>query len=434
MGMLFFAFCVLLFICACSTTKNINSSGVVFTNGFYTTRTSQGIPIIVKQSVHDVANATIAIVFFHNVQDMSKKDVMLERECFRSIEKSLRTKLQPTRLYCKFNYDYYVCLLTAPVENTYDTLFDTASCFLQPDFSVRDERPEKMNDSSLPHLPPPELAALNVVLQEVYQSHPYSVLQNEEGKELVPDFVGDELYAYYTQSLLHAQNMAFVLCGDFTGVQAARLVMEIERMCKTVLLEHDSMQSWQDKPTITPPAIIPGDTIIVPDDTKPRYVYATFTVPQYDDEDYIPFAFATMYLNDMLQVTLVERNMTAQSAGIGLIGGTGVTGILSVNNCTEKRLDDCKEQIEACLRDFPSESEIDALLVEYKRDYIRKLVRSTEKTDSECLKIIESACYLKSEQAYTARIEKVSQITAAQIKKAAITYLTSEKMHWYMVE
>ena len=165
------------------------------------------------------------------------------------------------------------------------------------------------------------------------------------------------------------------------------------------------------------------------------YITGIFPCPERTSGEYIPFAIASMYIDDLFFSIVREKHGAVYSIGSGVVGGKKLLGAISIYKATEKA--QLKEFTYEAIDAFDEKSVADKL-DQYKNKYISSIFSSSQSSAGVASSVIASLEYHGSESAYLKRAELVQKVSAKQVIAAYKKYfqpITKENAaQWIVVD
>lgn len=248
-----------------------------------------------------------------------------------------------------------------------------------------------------------------------FSRHPYAT-STAVTAQSISKITLEDVQNHYI-SLLDASRLSFVVVGDFSSKAQKKLLTLLDTAFGTI-----SRSSFTK--TSIPPLEASSKTIYAVSDVAADtgYIAGYFTCPERTTEDYVAFAIALMYLDDILFKQVREQHGAVYSIGSGVFGGKQLLGAISVYKATEKK--QLQHYIYEAIEDFPSEEEIEKTLDEYKNKYITTLFSSSQNITGVAGNVVASLAYYQNATQYLNRAEQVQNITAQDVSRIYRRYLT----------
>ena len=154
------------------------------------------------------------------------------------------------------------------------------------------------------------------------------------------------------------------------------------------------------------------------------YLIGFFNCSNRYDLDYVPYAIATMYLDDILFSYVRENKGAVYSIGSGILGGKEMLGAISAFKVSDK--ENIIKLINESIEMFPNQKEIETKLDQYKNKYITTLFSSSQNITGVASNIVISLEYANNPTKYLERTKEVQNVTAKQVLEAYKKYLSRE--------
>lgn len=170
------------------------------------------------------------------------------------------------------------------------------------------------------------------------------------------------------------------------------------------------------------------------------YSIGFFDCPERYDSDYVPFAIALMYLDDIFFGQVREQAGAVYSIGTGVIGGKEMLGVISAYKISDN--ENIRTLIYKAIDSFPVEKEAEKKLDQYKNKYITTLFDSTQSGSGVAASIITSIEYSGKPDSYLRRSAEVQKVKASDVVAAYKKYIAqdgkdggsaSNKIRWITV-
>lgn len=246
-----------------------------------------------------------------------------------------------------------------------------------------------------------------------FKNHPYEISSSAR-EETFSSITLEDLKSHFA-SLLNSERIKFVVVADMSVDETKEYAASLEKYFSSI-----EKKSWA-KPVI-PPLEISGETVYAknPAASESGYIAGIFSCPERNSADYIPFAIATMYLDDIFFDQVREKAGAVYSIGTGVIGGQQMLGAISVYKGNNSK--NLKELINSAVLSFDS-GKTTRKLEQYKNKYITSLFSSSQNASGIAGNIVSSLENYGSESAYLKRSEKVQKVTAKQVNAAYEKYI-----------
>ncbi|QTQ13566.1 insulinase family protein [Treponema parvum] len=171
---------------------------------------------------------------------------------------------------------------------------------------------------------------------------------------------------------------------------------------------------------------------VMPLGDNEKLLAGVFAAPAFSSEDYPAFSLCLMVFNNMLRRSLLGVENAARSAGCALLPGKTQAGIISVYGA--KDAETVMETVNSLRSSFPSTSDLDRILFQYKRDFVSQSVRAGESSKGELFRLVRSWEYLSLPEAYTRRPSVINEVSASQVFAAFETYIEKAPIQWFVLK
>ena len=290
-----------------------------------------------------------------------------------------------------------------------------------------------------------------------FKGHPYASTPSA-----LPDTIAsislDDVKAHH-RSLLNAKRLSFVVVGNFSAKEQKKIEGSLNELFGSLpaLSARDEDSGVSDSASASPADITPelaassDETIVIREDSgsipsesglspyepaqipplevRGPTVYATcataedtgyiagyYAIPKRGSDEYIAYAIATMYLDDLFFSNVREKYGAVYSIGSGAIGASQLLGVHSIYKATEKQ--NLQKYVLEAIDAFPSEAEIEEKLQNYKNKFIAILFSASQNASGVARNIMASQCYNDSPSGYLERSRQVKAVTASQVAEA----------------
>ncbi|MBR1537154.1 MAG: insulinase family protein [Treponema sp.] len=283
--------------------------------------------------------------------------------------------------------------------------------FLEADFNqLMTENSAAMKErSSSPN------GALSLALTKTaFQGHPYATttkITEETYKNINLDLIRS-----HHQSLLNALRLKFVIVGNFSQALQNDFVSKLE-----IAFGNLSKKQYSEPKIPKIPFSLNGNVKIANEQAgNTGYVAGFFPCPSRSDTDYIPFAIATMYLDDLFFSNVREKAGAVYSINTGVIGGKELLGVISAYKVSDQK--NLKNAIMQAFASY-SDSELEKDIDQYKNKYISALFSPSQTASGSASNVVSSLEFFGDARAYLKRVEAVQNTTSKQVQDAFKKYL-----------
>ncbi len=264
----------------------------------------------------------------------------------------------------------------------------------------------------------------NRLHETVYQGHEYEASSSVTEKS-VNNISLQDVQNHY-KSLLDSKRIKFVIVGNM-GQGRDQSVVEI------INSAFGHLESGNYKIPVVSKVKTGKNTVYAecPQAGDIGYIAGYFEAPERYDADYVPFAIATMILDDEFFKHVREQNSACYSIGTGVSGGKDFLGLISVFKSSKNT--EIKRLVYEAIDKFPKKSQIEAKLENYKSKYITSLFGSSQSIAGVASNIVVSTEYSGDPAKYLTRSSEVQKVTADQVVKAYQKYIAPKKISWIVV-
>ncbi|MCR5724957.1 MAG: insulinase family protein [Treponema sp.] len=253
--------------------------------------------------------------------------------------------------------------------------------------------------------------------KSAFKNHPYATSVSPTA-DTISTITLEDVRNHY-ESLLNAARFSFVVVGDFTGRAQKQVLELLEAGFGSIGRNELSLEA-------IPPLAAENGAVYasceIAADTG--YIAGYFACPERSSDDYVAFALALMYLDDIMFRQVREQHSAVYTIGSGVLGGKQLLGAISVYKATEKQ--HLKEYIYEAIDSFPDEKEIAESLDYYKNKYITALFTSSQNTGGVAGNVVASLVYNNSPTQYLNRSAQVQAVTAQDIVRVYSRYLAQK--------
>ena len=409
---------------SCGSTKVDKGPAFVPVEDFTTKNLGNGIPVIFKQN-RGSKIVVLRIVFEGGLSAIDKSISGIEGI---TLDLALRgSENYPYKTISQLEYeksfslnsssgkDFALAGFTCIQRDMSEVLDIFAECMLNPLFSESDfnQRITEVKSEIASRKADPSGALSIALSEEAFKNHPYETTSsaNEESVNNITLSLVKGIH----QGLLNALRMKIVVVGNFNASLLDDFTAALDKKFGSVPRKAFSA------PKI--PKISVGNTVVrVANEQAGNtgYIAGLFECPNKTAPDYIPFALATMYLDDLLYSQVREKAGAVYSINTGIIGGKELVGVLSVYKATEKAK--LKKLITDAILSV-DEKKLNDDLDSYKNKFITSLFSSGQTATGLASSLISSMVYLGSEKAYLERADLVQSVQTSQVISAYNKYI-----------
>ena len=416
--------------CASTKTASKSASGNPYYDDnigdFYTTALTNDIPVIFKQQQGKTAWVGLLIdggAVLVPQEKSGLEDITLSLMLHGSKNYSYNSILQlqyekSFSLTASAGKDYAVVALRCIRRDVDDLVPLLGDSVLQPlltetDFAtIMTEERENLQRS----LSDPSGVLGLELAKAAYQGHPYTSFASVT-QESIDAISLDDVRAHY-KTLLNAKRFSFIAVGDFDAKAQKKLVNTLNGLFGTLSATDFARKSI---PTLTVASDAPTVYAACDAAADTGYIAGYFACPDRTSSEYVAFAIAAMYLDDIFFAQVREQHGAVYSIGNGVIGGRTMLGVISLYKATEKQ--ELQRYVYEAIDSFPDEEAIAATLDRYKNKYITTLFSASQTVSGVAGNIVSSLAYYGSPSQYLHRSAQVHAVTAKDVADAYSTYL-----------
>ena len=256
----------------------------------------------------------------------------------------------------------------------------------------------------------PSSQLTEVFHQAAYKNHAYASSASVTKESLSNITLNDALEC--KEKMLNAARIKFVAVGNFDDAARASFLEQLSSLFSSLTAQAD----WQ--PPKVEKITVAGEDISVFNAQAGDSAYSIwwFNCPSRYDSDYIPFALASMFLDDLLFSIVREQNGAVYSIGTGVLTGKEMLGAISAYKISDAENIDAL--IKQSLSSFPQKAEVKRQLDRYKNKYITTLFSNSGTTAQTASSMITSLEYSGEIDTYLHRSSQVEAVNADQVMLA----------------
>ena len=419
----FFSVFSTIFIASCASTAKMEVSNIGNVNDFTRRQLSNGIPVIFKQN-RGSKIIVLRTIFEGGTSVIDKslggiEDVTLDLILHGS-EKHPYSEIQKLEYEKSFSFssssgkDYatagFVCIqrdLAEVLSIFTDSLLNPA--FLESDFN---QKMKEISEDIARKKADPSGALSTAISKAAFADHPYATT-NSVTEDSFPN-INLTMIKGIHQSILNALRMKIVIVGNFNPDLIESLVHELDASLGQIPRKAYSAPKIPRIPVSTESVRVANEQA-----GNTGYIAGLFECPNRSADDYIPFAIASMYIDDLFFSQVREKAGAVYSINSGILGGKELVGAISVYKATEK--ENLKKLIFDAILSF-NESDVAKKLDQYKNKYITSIYSTSQTSSGVCSSVITSLEYFGSESAYLSRADFVNAVTSQQVIAAYKKY------------
>lgn len=419
--------------CASNAAKADKGTAVHSKNAYYesnirdfaTTSLSNGIPVVYKRQ--QGKTAWVGIVIDGGAVLVPQEKAGLENIALSLMlhgsEQYAYSTMQSIEYQKSFSLasstgkDYAVLSLTCISRDLNEALSILADSFLHPllqesdfDTIVTNAREVIQQDMSNPS----EVLGLELA-KAAYKNHPYASYVTATS-DTIGNITLEDVRAHH-QTLLNAERISLVAVGDFDSKAQKKLTAAFEGFFGSI-----ERKSYE-RPTI-PPLVVDAAISTVYASCEAAgdtgYIAGLLACPERTSDEYVAFAIAGMYLQDLFFRIVREQHSAVYSIGTGVIGGKQLLGAISVFKATEK--EQLQAYINEAIAQFPDEEAVKATLDRYKNKYITTLFSASQTVSGVAGNVVRSLVYYGAPTDYLNRSAQVQAVTAKDVQDAYRKY------------
>lgn len=266
---------------------------------------------------------------------------------------------------------------------------------------------------------------LGKMLQKtVYEGHEYQAASGVT-EDSIGNITLEDVVSHY-KTLLDSKRIKFVIVGNMSQDRDSAIAEKINEA-------FGKIQAGNYKTPVVSKVKLGKKTVYKECEQAGEigYIAGYFDAPERYDADYVPFAIATMILDNEFFKYVREQNSACYSIGTGILGGKDILGMISVFKSSKNS--EIKKLVYEAIDNFPKEKQIEAKLESYKAKYITSLFSSSQNTAGVATNIVISTEYSGEPSKYLTRSAEVQKVTASQVLKAYQKYIAPKKITWIVV-
>ena len=307
------------------------------------------------------------------------------------------------------------------IEKYFDSAFDIfVDSLMHPLLSIDDFEKVKTEyaESVQRALTDPSSLLGLTMRKEAFAGHPYESNPSVT-KESLGSITLDDVKSHY-KTLLNANRLKIVVVGDFSAITQDKMTEKLEAAFGSIAAQP------YEKPQI-PALSVKGRPVHVPLEQAgdSGYAFGYFVCPERNDSSaYIPFALASMYVDEALFSQVREKNGAVYSAGTGIFGGKKLFGVISIYRAS--KAENLQKLIYEAIDSFPDERGVQEQLDHFKNKYITALFSTAQDSSGVAGNIVSSMQYYGDPKAYLLRTDRIQAVTAAQVLTAYRKYFARD--------
>lgn len=428
-----------LLLSSCGSTDKIPVVEEETVEDFTVRNLSNGIPVVFKQN-RGSKIVVLRLVFEGGCSSLDKSvsgienltlDLALQGSADYSYEKIQQLEYEKSfSLSAESGKDYstagFICIQRDLAE-----VFDIfAGCMISPTFSEEEFKRRMTEEAdSISRKKADPSGALGIAMTKtVFKDHPYATtasITEDSYKNINMNLVRG-----LHQSLMNALRIKIVVVGNFSNSLIDDFTGELESRFGGISRKAFSL------PKI-PKISVGQETVKVANEQAgdTGYIAGIFECPSKDSDDYIPFAIASMYIDDLFFSQVREQAGAVYSINTGVIGGKEMAGVISVYRASAKN--QLKSLICGAISSFDA-SLVEKKLDQYKNKYISMIFNASQTASGLAANVVSSMEYFGSESAYMHRAEKIRMVDAQQVVAAYKKYFeplaTENAACWIVVD
>ena len=413
------------FFASCGSTKVVETVQAEQVEDFTRRQLSNGIPVVFKQN-RGSKIVVFKLVFEGGTSAIDKSIGGIENLtldlALRGTETYSYKTISQLQYEKSFSFisssekDYATAGFICIQRDMAEVLKIFSDCLLNPLFAESDYD-QKMAEiaASIASKKADPSGALSLALTKAaFEDHPY----------LATSYVTDESYSNINltlvkgihQGLLNALRIKIVVVGNFTKELMDDFMDSLEKDYGSLSRKVFSL------PKIPKISVGAGAAIRVANEQAGNtgYIAGFFECPSRDSADYIPFAIATMYVDELFFSQVREKAGAVYSINTGVIGGKELVGVIAAYKATEKK--QMKKLILDAISSFDA-NHLAKYLEQYKNKYITSIFNSAQTASGISNSVVTSMEYFGSESAYLSRAEQVQSVETLQVIEAYKKYI-----------
>lgn len=408
---------------SCGTTKAVDNAVLGSPEDFTKRQLANGVPVIFKQN-RGSKIVVLRVIFEGGTSAIDKSmggiEALTLDLALRGSETYKHQDIQKLEYEKSFSLtsssgrDYSTAGFICIQRDLAEVLTIFSDCIMNPAFLESDfnQRMQEVSSEIAGKKADPSGALGNAISKVAFQNHPYATTTSIT-EESYPN-ISLTMVKGIHQSLLNAFRIKVVAVGNFNHDLIDSLVSELNSSIGQIPRKAYSAPKIPKIPVMTETVRVAneqaGDT---------GYIAGLFECPSRSDPNYIPFAVASMYIDDLFFSQVREKAGAVYSINSGIIGGKELLGVISIYKATEKK--NLKKLVYDAISSF-SEDEITKKLEQYKNKYITSIYSSAQTASGLASTVVSSTEYFDSESAYLGRADMVNAVEAKQVVSAYKKY------------
>ena len=426
-------------LASCGSSKVAAPALTDSVNDFTTKRLSNGIPVVFKQN-RGSKIIVLRMIFEGGTSAIDEtlgglEDITLDM-ILRGSEKYPYETISQLQYEKSFSFtssvgkDYSTLGFMCIQRDMSEVLEIFADCVNNPLMSESDFK-QKMAETSayIARQNSDPSGALSLALTKAaFAGHPYATT-NRITAETFPNMNFDLMNSHY-QNLMNALRVRIVVVGNLNTDLMSDFTSELEK-------KFGALSKKQFAPPKIPKIPFGGGNVKVENEQAgdTGYIAGFFPCPDRNSDDYIPFAIATMYLDDLFFSNVREKAGAVYSINTGVIGGRELLGVISLYKATEKR--NLRKTILDTIAEFNA-TNLDREINQYKNKYITSIYSPSQTASGMAASVVSGIEYYDNPGEYLLRIEKVRAATSKQVIDAFKYYIEpivkQNSIRWVIVD
>lgn len=238
-------------------------------------------------------------------------------------------------------------------------------------------------------------------------------------EQSIKSITEDDVKSHH-KALLDAGRIKIVVVANMDAAAQKELVEKLDRF-------FGGIEKGSYKSPVVSKIAVDGDDISLKNAQAGTSGYSIgfFDCPERYDSDYVSFAIALMYLDDIFFEQVREQAGAVYSIGTGVLGGKEMLGAISAYKISDN--ENIRSLIYKAIGSFPDEKAVEEKLDQYKNKYITTLFDSTQSGSGVAASIITSIEYSGKPDTYLKRSAEVQEVDAKSVVAAYRKYLAQDE-------
>ncbi|MBP5402841.1 MAG: insulinase family protein [Treponema sp.] len=253
------------------------------------------------------------------------------------------------------------------------------------------------------------------------------------------DFSADTKLTYqdvvsYQKGLLNARKLRILISGNFTDQEAEHLY--------TILnAEFGKIPAGSYKKKVPSKNAVDFNSFsekikkIPGEEGEKPCALAFYNIPQIAGQDYVKYTLLSMYIDEVLQKELREKQNFVSSAGCGIRAGTVPLGVISIYNIQSEKegAKNVNQTVNDAIKNSVISEELSKKLDYYKRVYSAIVMSSELSSSKTCDQMAVCSVYCSDAKEYIKRPYYIRRATEQELL-SQYNRISESGMFWVVME